>query len=85
MESYGFRDSDTVFMDIRSALLTTGRHTYKLHTFCDLGGAVAGLNQNVPALGTQRGRDSLCKRLNTVEQSGTSFHSELEILLHAQY
>ena len=49
-------------------------------TFCDLGGAEARLDENISALGTERGRNSLGQSVNAGQEGSTTFHAELQLL-----
>lgn len=49
-------------------------------TLGDLGGAVGRLNEDIATLGTQSRGNSLGESVNTLEDAGTSFDTELELL-----
>jgi hypothetical protein len=51
-----------------------------VRTLGDLGGAEAGLNEDVSALGTEGSSDSLSEGVDTSEESGTALNTELELL-----
>lgn len=50
------------------------------HTLGDLGRAVRRLNQDIATLGTESRSDSLSESVYTLEELGTSFDTELEVL-----
>jgi len=52
----------------------------RLRTLCNLGRAIAGLDEDVTALGTESSGDSFRKRLYTLEESGSALDTELELL-----
>lgn len=52
------------------------------HTLGDLGRAVGRLNQDIATLGTESRGDSLSESVDTLEELGTSFDTELEVLQH---
>lgn len=49
-------------------------------TLGDLGGAVGRVNEDIATLGTESGGDGLSKSVNTLEETGTSLNTELELL-----
>jgi hypothetical protein len=49
-------------------------------TLGDLGGAEAGLNEDVSALGTEGSSDSPSEGVDTSEESSTALNTELELL-----
>lgn len=49
-------------------------------TLGDLGGAEAGLDEDVATLGTEGGGDGPGEGLDTGEESGTALNTELELL-----
>lgn len=49
-------------------------------TLGDLGGAVGRLNEDIATLGAQSRGNSLGESVNTLEDAGTSFDTELELL-----
>jgi hypothetical protein len=57
------------------------RHLVEL-TLRDLGRAVAGLDQDISALGTESRGNSLRQGLDTSQESGAALDTELELLLH---
>jgi uncharacterized protein (DUF1810 family) len=50
------------------------------HTLCDLGRAVARLNQDVPAFRAQCCCDGLCQCLDTLEKSLATLDAKLKLL-----
>lgn len=50
------------------------------HTLGDLGGAIGRLNQDIAALRTKSGSDSLSKSVNTPKELSTGLDTELEVL-----
>lgn len=58
---------------------TTVRYTMA-RTLCNLGRAIARLDQNISALGTECCRDSLRKSLDTDKKRSSSLNSEFELL-----
>ena len=53
-----------------------------IHTLGDLGRAVARLDQDISALRTEGGRDSLSESLHTVQQCRSALNTELELLYY---
>lgn len=53
----------------------------RIDTFGDFGRAIAGLDQHVAALGTQRRGNSLGQCLDSRQQSSSAFNAELELLV----
>lgn len=51
------------------------------HTFCDLGGAICGLDQHISALRTECGGNSACERLDTIEESSSALDAKLQLLV----
>lgn len=51
-----------------------------LRTLCDLGRAIAGLDQDIPALGTECCCDGLCESLGTSKESSPSLNTEFQLL-----
>lgn len=49
-------------------------------TLGDLGGAEAGLDQDIPALGTEGAGDGVGESVDTGKERGTSLNTELELL-----
>lgn len=49
-------------------------------TLGDLGGAVGRLDKDIATLGAQSRGDSLSQSVNTLEEVGTGFNAELELL-----
>ena len=49
-------------------------------TLCDLGRAVAGLDEDVSALGTESGGDGSGESVDTVQESLSALDTELELL-----
>jgi hypothetical protein len=49
-------------------------------TLGDLGRAIRRLDEDVTTLGTKRRSHRLRKSINTLEELGTSFNTELELL-----
>ena len=49
-------------------------------TLCDLGRPIAGLDQDIPALGAECGGHRLCKSLDTSKQRCPGIHAKLQIL-----
>lgn len=49
-------------------------------TLGDLGGAEAGLDQDISALGTKSGSNGLGQSVGTSQESSTSLNTELEFL-----
>ena len=49
-------------------------------TLGDLGGAEAGLDEDIATLGTESSGDGPGEGLNTSEESGTALNTELELL-----
>lgn len=60
-------------------MMTAGSEVFQL-TLCDLGGAKAGLDEDVAALGTECCRDGLGEGLDTGQQRGASLDAKLELL-----
>ena len=50
------------------------------HTLGDLWCAIAGLDQDVPALGAECGCDGLCESLDTDQEGGAGIDAELKLL-----
>lgn len=50
-------------------------------TLGDLGGPVRGIDEDIATLRTECGSDSAGKSVNTLEKAGTSFNTELELLV----
>ena len=51
-----------------------------VRTLGDLGRAEAGLNEDISALGTEGGGDSLGESLDAAEQGSAALDTELELL-----
>lgn len=51
-----------------------------VRTLGDLGGAEAGLNEDVSALGAEGSSNSLSEGVDTGKESGTALNTELELL-----
>lgn len=52
-----------------------------MHTLGDLGRAVAGLDEDISALGSKCSCDSSCKSLDAVQQSSSAFNTKLQLLV----
>lgn len=50
-------------------------------TLGDLGRAEAGLNEDISALGSESGRDSLGEGVDTSEERGAGLNTELDVLV----
>lgn len=56
------------------------REDVVLHTLGDLGRSVAGLDQNISALGTQSSGDGLGKCVDTSQKRSATLDTKLELL-----
>jgi len=64
----------------------TPRQRYAIaHTLGDLGRAIAGLDQDIPALGTESCCDGLCESLDTDEERSAGIDTEFQLLDDRQH
>lgn len=54
---------------------------YMRSTFCDLGRAIAALDQNIATLGTECSSNSFRECINTLEELCATLDTELELLM----
>jgi hypothetical protein len=81
LEDNGLGDSDSVCIACQPSIVVQPVcSTLAAHTFCDLGRAVAGLDEDVATLGTESGGDGSGKSVDTVQQTLPGLNTELELL-----
>lgn len=63
-----------------SALASAAVGERASQTLCDLGRAIAGLDQDVPALRAQCGSDCFGESVNAGQESGAALDAKLQLL-----